>query len=155
MTSIAVGKPLPGFTATSTQGNITPDTLRGRYAVLYFYPKDNTPGCTTESQDFRDCYAAFTEAGCQIIGVSRDTLKSHLGFAEKQNLPFPLIADTDETLCQMFNVMKMKNMYGKQVRGVERSTFLVDPQGLVVREWRGLKVTGHVDDVLRAVQDKA
>ncbi len=155
MTSIAIGKPLPNFTATSTQGNITPECLRGRYAVLYFYPKDNTPGCTTESQDFRDCYTEFTEAGCQIIGISRDTLKSHLGFAEKHDLPFPLIADTDETLCQMFNVMKLKNMYGKQVRGVERSTFLVDPQGLVVREWRGLKVTGHVDDVLRAVQDKA
>ncbi len=155
MSDIAVGLAVPPFTAASTQGEISLDSLRGHCAVLYFYPKDSTPGCTTEAQGFRDRYQDFVDAGCQIVGISRDSLKSHANFAEKQNLPFPLIADPDETMCQLFGVMKMKNMYGKQVRGVERSTFLLDGQGLLVREWRGLRVAGHVDAVLQAVQEQA
>jgi peroxiredoxin Q/BCP len=155
MTQIAVGKPIPEFTAQSTQGQVSLASLRGHRAVLYFYPKDSTPGCTTEAQDFRDAYQKFVEAGCQVIGISRDSLKSHANFGEKQNLPFPLISDSDETLCQLFGVIKMKNMYGKQVRGVERSTFLIDADGTLLREWRGLRVAGHVDDVLQAVRDGA
>ncbi|SHI26473.1 peroxiredoxin [Pollutimonas bauzanensis] len=155
MSDIAVGLAVPPFTAASTQGEISLDSLRGHCAVLYFYPKDSTPGCTTEAQGFRDRYQDFIDAGCQIVGISRDSLKSHASFAEKQNLPFPLIADPDETMCQLFGVMKMKNMYGKQVRGVERSTFLLDGQGVLIREWRGLRVAGHVDEVLQAVQEQA
>lgn len=155
MNPIAVGKPIPEFTAQSTQGQVSLDGLRGHRAVLYFYPKDSTPGCTTEAQDFRDAYQEFVDAGCQVIGISRDSLKSHANFSEKQNLPFPLVSDGDETLCQMFGVIKMKNMYGKQVRGVERSTFLIDADGTLLREWRGLRVAGHVDDVLQAVRDGA
>ncbi len=155
MSEIAVGQPVPAFTAASTQGEISLDTLRGHYAVLYFYPKDSTPGCTTQAQGFRDRHQDFTDAGCRIVGISRDSLKSHANFTEKQNLPFPLISDPDEAMCQSFGVMKMKNMYGKQVRGIERSTFLVDGQGVLVREWRGLRVAGHVDEVLQAVQERA
>jgi peroxiredoxin Q/BCP len=155
MNQIAVGKPIPAFSAQSTQGQVSLDSLRGNRAVLYFYPKDSTPGCTTEAQDFRDAYQEFVDAGCQVIGISRDSLKSHANFGDKQNLPFPLISDADETLCQMFGVIKMKNMYGKQVRGIERSTFLIDADGTLLREWRGLRVAGHVDDVLQAVRDGA
>ena len=121
---------------------------RGKNLVLYFYPKDNTPGCTAESMNFRDLASEFAENNTEIVGVSRDSLRSHEGFKSKLGLSFELISDPDETLCQMFNVMKMKNMYGKQVRGVERSTFLIDVNGKLVKEWRGLKVPGHVDDVL-------
>ena len=152
MTSVIVGQPVPDFTAESTQGVISPATLRGRSAILYFYPKDSTPGCTTQAQNFRDHYADFEQADCAVIGVSRDSLKSHANFTQKQELPFPLISDPDETLCSLFGVMKMKNMYGKQVRGIERSTFLIDDQGILVAEWRGLKVPGHVDQVLQALQ---
>jgi peroxiredoxin Q/BCP len=154
MSQIAVGKPIPPFTAASTQGDISLESLQGHRAVLYFYPKDNTPGCTTEAQDFRDLYQQFVDAGCQVVGISRDSLKSHANFTDKQNLPFPLISDDAETLCQLFGVIKMKNMYGKQVRGIERSTFLIDENGVLLREWRGLRVPGHADAVLQAVQDK-
>jgi peroxiredoxin Q/BCP len=153
MNQVSLGQALPEFNADSTQGQISPATLKGRSAVLYFYPKDNTPGCTTEAQNFRDSYGDFQSAGCAVIGVSRDSLKSHTNFTEKQTLPFALISDADETLCSLFGVMKMKNMYGKQVRGIERSTFLVDANGVLVREWRGLRVPGHVDEVLQAVRD--
>lgn len=152
MTQLAVGKPLPEFTVASTGGDISPAALKGRSAVLYFYPKDNTPGCTTQAQNFRDRYEEFQAADCAVIGISRDSLKSHANFIDKQSLPFPLISDDNETLCALFGVIKMKNMYGKQVRGIERSTFLVDPQGILVQEWRGLKVPGHVDKVLEAVR---
>lgn len=154
MSQIAVGKPIPDFSATSTQGEINLKGLQGHRTVLYFYPKDSTPGCTTQAQGFRDNYQAFVDAGCQIIGVSRDSLKSHDNFTDKQALPFPLISDQDEALCQLFGVMKMKNMYGKQVRGIERSTFLIGADGTLLREWRGLRVPGHVDEVLQAVRDK-
>lgn len=152
MSLVTVGARLPDFTVASTQGDITAASFAGQWTVLYFYPKDHTPGCTTQAQGFRDHYADFQKADGQIIGVSRDSLKTHSNFIEKQALPFPLIADTDETLCTLFGVMKLKNMYGKQVRGIERSTFLVDPQGVLVREWRGLRVPGHVEEVLETLQ---
>ncbi|NGM88858.1 peroxiredoxin [Parapusillimonas sp. SGNA-6] len=154
MSQVAVGQPIPSFSATSTHGDISSKDLQGQYSILYFYPKDNTPGCTTQAQNFRDRHEEFDAAGCRIVGISRDTLKSHEGFTTKQALPFPLISDPDETLCELFGVMKLKNMYGKQVRGIERSTFLVDPKGVLVKEWRGLRVPGHVDEVLQTVQGR-
>ena len=149
----AVGQAVPEFTAVSTQGEITPDTLKGKKTVLYFYPKDSTPGCTTQAQGFRDHHDEFVSAGARVIGVSRDSLKSHENFAAKQSLPFALISDPDEKLCELFGVMKMKNMYGKQVRGIERSTFLIDADGVLRQEWRGLRVPGHVPAVLQAVRE--
>lgn len=119
-----------------------------RYTVLFFYPKDNTPGCTTENIAFRDLYEQFQAAGAEIYGVSRDSLRSHEGFKSKLGLPFELISDPDEALCQQFGVMKMKQMYGKTVRGIERSTFVIDANGQLVKEWRGVKVANHVDEVL-------
>lgn len=124
---------------------------RGRPVVIYFYPKDNTPGCTTEAQDFRDLHDGFAGAGCLLVGISRDSVKSHASFSAKYCLPFPLLSDTDETVCQQFGVIKLKNMYGKQVRGIERSTFLIDRQGGIARQWRGVKVAGHAAEVLAAV----
>jgi peroxiredoxin Q/BCP len=147
-----IGKPAPLFTADSTIGPISLEQCRGRAVVLYFYPKDNTPGCTTESQDFRDMHEKFLQAGCVIIGVSRDSLKSHENFRCKYDLPFPLITDPDETVCNLFGVIKQKNMYGKQVRGIERSTFLIDAYGVLVQEWRGVKVPGHAKEVLQAAK---
>jgi peroxiredoxin Q/BCP len=153
MTDIATGKPVPDFTAAASQGDITLSGLRGKAAVLFFYPKDSTPGCTTEAQGFRDHYPEFQKLGCEIIGISRDSLKSHANFTEKQSLPYPLISDTDEAVCTLFGVIKMKNMYGKQVRGIERSTFLIGQDGTLLREWRGVKVPGHVEQVLSAVRE--
>lgn len=126
-----------------------------RYTVLFFYPKDNTPGCTTENIAFRDLYEQFQAAGTEIYGISRDSLRSHEGFKTKLGLPFELISDPDETLCLQFGVMKMKQMYGKTVRGIERSTFVIDAQGQIVKEWRGVKVAGHVDEVLEFVARQA
>nr|WP_255710720.1 MULTISPECIES: peroxiredoxin [unclassified Mycetohabitans] len=126
--------------------------LRGNKVVLYFYPKDNTPGCTTESLAFRDAYPAFKQAGAEIVGISRDSVRSHENFQRKLELPFVLVSDADETVCQLFDVVKMKKMYGKPVRGIERSTFLLDAQRVLRREWRGVKVPNHVDEVLAAVQ---
>ena len=153
MTAITVGQAIPSFTAASTQGELSLDALKGRKTVLYFYPKDSTPGCTTQAQGFRDHHEEFIAAGAQIVGVSRDSLKSHENFITKQSLPFTLIADTDESLCNRFGVIKMKNMYGKQVRGIERSTFLIDENGVLIKEWRGLRVPGHVQAVLEAVRE--
>ena len=126
-----------------------------RYTVLYFYPKDNTPGCTTESIAFRELHEQFLAAGAEIYGVSRDSLRSHDNFKAKLGLPFELISDPDEAMCQQFGVMKMKNMYGKQVRGVERSTFVIDADGKLVKEWRGVKVPDHADEVLAFVKSQA
>jgi len=123
----------------------------GKKIIIYFYPKDNTPGCTTESIAFRDLHPQFQQANSVVFGISRDSLRSHEGFKNKLGLPFELISDPDETLCLLFNVMKMKNMYGKQVRGIERSTFVIDGNGKLVKEWRGVKVAGHVDEVLEFV----
>jgi len=153
MSEVTIGQPVPAFEVESTAGAFTQSDLQGKWTVLYFYPKDNTPGCTTEAQNFRDQISAFKKAGCQVVGVSRDSLKSHQNFIDKQSLPFTLLSDPDETLCNLFGVMKLKNMYGKQVRGIERSTFLVDPKGVLRQEWRGIKVPGHVDAVLETVQN--
>lgn len=125
---------------------------KGKKIVLYFYPKDNTPGCTTESMRFRDLHDQFKQANTEIFGISRDSIRSHDGFKGKLGLPFELISDPDETVCIMFDVMKMKTMYGKQARGVERSTFVIDGTGKLVKEWRGVKVPGHVDEVLEYVK---
>ena len=126
--------------------------FRGKKLVLFFYPKDNTPGCTTESLQFRELYPIFQQAGTEIIGISRDSIRSHDGFKSKLDLPFELISDADEMVCTMFDVIVMKSMYGKKVRGIERSTFIIDAAGQIVKEWRGVKVPGHVDDVLEFVQ---
>ncbi len=143
----------PDLSLPATSGKTVDfKTLRGQKFVLFFYPKDNTPGCTNETAAFRDHYEAFKAAGCEVFGVSRDSLKSHENFKAKLEVPFELISDTEETACQAFNVIKMKNMYGKQVRGIERSTFVIDAEGRVVREWRGVKVPGHAEEVLACVQ---
>ena len=143
----------PDFTAESTGGTLKLSDFRGRKLVLYFYPKDSTPGCTTEGADFAAAHAKFRKAGAEIFGVSRDSLKSHGNFKAKMSFPFELISDPDEALCQRFGVMKMKNMYGRQVRGVERSTFVIDGDGRLAREWRGVKVPGHVAEVLEFVSE--
>src|SRR5690606_23351560 len=145
--------PAPDFTLPATgEQTVTLSALRGSKLVLYFYPKDNTPGCTNESKDFRDLHGDFAAAGCKVFGISRDGMKSHENFKAKLELPFELISDPDETACEAFGVMKLKNMYGKQVRGIERSTFLIDAQGNIARAWRGVKVPGHAAEVLAAVQ---
>lgn len=126
--------------------------LRGRKLVVYFYPKDSTPGCTTEGSDFARLHPEFLAAGAEVFGVSRDSVKSHENFSCKYQFPFQLISDADELLCQAFGVMKLKNMYGKQVRGVERSTFVFDAAGLLVQEWRGVKVKDHAQEVLDFVK---
>jgi peroxiredoxin Q/BCP len=147
------GLVVPDFSAPLTSGKTFKlSDYRGSKLVLYFYPKDSTPGCTTEGENFRDLSPAFAAANTQILGVSRDSLKSHENFKAKMNFPFELLSDPDEAVCLMFDVMKMKNMYGKQVRGIERSTFLIDTEGRVAREWRGLKVPGHAQEVLEAAQ---
>jgi len=149
---VAVDSEVPDFTAASTSGDFTLSAQRGKTVVLYFYPKDNTPGCTTEGLDFANANTKFTKANAVVVGVSRDSLKSHEGFKAKMKYPFELISDPDETLCELFGVMKMKNMYGRQVRGVERSTFVIDGAGKLRKEWRGVKVPNHVDQVLAFVQ---
>jgi len=125
---------------------------KGSPLVLYFYPKDNTPGCTTEGQHFRDLYVEFQKLKCGIYGVSRDSLKSHENFKAKMKFPFDLLSDSEETACKLYGVIKMKNMYGRKVRGIERSTFAIDGRGIVRREWRGVKVPGHVQEVLAFVK---
>lgn len=149
----ALNMTVPEFSAPMT-GDKTFDlsNYSGKNVVLYFYPKDNTPGCTTEGLHFRDLYPQFQTANTEIFGISRDSLRSHEGFKSKLDMPFQLISDPEESLCAMFDVMKMKNMYGKQVRGIERSTFVIDGAGTLVKEWRGVKVPGHVDDVLEYVK---
>jgi peroxiredoxin Q/BCP len=146
-------KRIKDFSLPATGGRIFQlSKLSSDYLVLYFYPKDNTPGCTTEGEQFRDAYEDFRNAGCEIAGVSRDSLKSHENFKAKFNFPFDLLSDEDETVCSQFQVIKMKNMYGKQVRGIERSTFVLDAERTVLREWRGVKVPGHVEEVLEYIK---
>ena len=145
------GKKVTDFAAPATGGTFKLSEHRGRPVVLYFYPKDNTPGCTTEGAQFRDLYKKFEKAGALVVGVSRDSLKSHESFKAKMKFPFELISDEDEKLCKQFGVIKMKNMYGRQVRGIERSTFLIDGNGTLVQEWRRVKVPGHAEEVLAAV----
>jgi thioredoxin-dependent peroxiredoxin len=154
MASVMVGKKVPAFSAAATGGSIvTPKTLAGRAFVLYFYPRDDTPGCTMEGQGFRDQHAQFKKRKVDVFGVSRDTLASHAKFKTKFDFPFELIADPDEKLCALFDVIKSKSMYGKKVRGIERSTFLFDATGTLRREWRKVKVDGHVREVLAATQE--
>ena len=146
-------QPIPDFEVPSTGNKVfrlsqTP----GKNLVIYFYPKDDTPGCTIEGQQFRDAYIEFTKLDCDIVGISRDSIKSHENFKMKMGFPFELLSDADETVCKVFNVIKMKNMYGKQVRGIERSTFVLDAKGALQREWRGVKVPGHVHEVLEFVK---
>lgn len=149
----ALNKPLPEFEALATGGvKFSPQAFAGHIVVLYFYPKDHTPGCTTESMQFRDKHKDFAKAGAVVFGVSRDNMASHDKFKQNLELPFELIADTEEKLCHMFGVVKNKIMYGKKVKGIERSTFLIDGDGVLREEWRGIKVAGHVDDVLKAVK---
>ena len=148
---VALDQAVPDFTAAATGGPFTLSARRGTKLVLYFYPKDNTPGCTTEGMNFRDMYPQFEAAGADIVGISRDSVKSHDNFKSKLELPFTLISDPDEAVCALFGVIKMKKMYGKEVRGIERSTFLIDGEGVLRREWRGVKVAGHIDEVLASV----
>ena len=151
--AIVVNKPIPEFEANATGGiKVTNTSHNGAVLVLYFYPKDNTPGCTTEAMQFRDKSKDFVKAGAQVFGVSRDNMKSHDEFKSKLELPFELIADTEEKMCHMLGVVKNKMMYGKKVRGIERSTFLIDAEGKLAREWRGVKDPGHAHEVLDAVQ---
>ncbi|HTP94408.1 MAG TPA: peroxiredoxin [Burkholderiales bacterium] len=146
-------QPCPEFELPATGGKtVKSSSLKGKPAVIYFYPKDNTPGCTTEGQNFRDLHADYARLGCAIYGVSRDSVKSHESFKAKMGFPFELLSDADEQACRAFNVIKVKNMYGKKVRGIERSTFAIDAHGIVRREWRGVKVPGHVQEVLEFVK---
>jgi thioredoxin-dependent peroxiredoxin len=147
------GKAVKDFSLPSTGGGTFKlSDLRGKKLIVYFYPKDNTPGCTVEGTDFRDRYKEFTRAGAEVVGISRDSLKSHQGFKAKMKFPFELLSDAEEQACTLFGVIKMKNMYGKKVRGIERSTFVLDGEGVIAREWRGVKVPGHVEEVLNFVK---
>ena len=148
-----IGQKIADFTFNATNNlTATLNDFKGQNVVLYFYPKDSTPGCTTQGQDFRDNYSQFQQLNTQIFGISRDSLKSHTNFKTKHNFPFELISDPEEHLCQLFAVIKMKSMYGKQVRGIERSTFIINPEGILTHAWRKVSVKGHVEDVLNTIR---
>jgi len=150
---LSINQPVADFHLPGTgEKTFSLSDADGQHLVIYFYPKDDTPGCTAEGADFRDNYAAFKALNCEILGISRDSIKSHERFKEKMNFPFDLLSDADEVICEQFSVMKMKNMYGKQVRGIERSTFVIDAKGVLRKEWRGVKVPGHVAEVLAFVE---
>ncbi len=149
-----IGQPAPDFTLPATGGReITLSALKGHNVVLYFYPRDNTPGCTKEGQAFRDHFEDFRALDTVILGISRDSLKTHENFKAKHRFPFELLSDSEETVCKRYDVLKEKNMYGRKVIGIERSTFLIDKQGILRREWRKVKVAGHVEEVLEAVRE--
>jgi peroxiredoxin Q/BCP len=153
MSKLKLGKPVPDFELPGTgDTRFRMADMKGKVVVLYFYPKDNTPGCTSESQDFRDLYPEFAGAGAEVFGISRDGLKSHENFKAKFGFPFELLSDADERACKLFDVLKDKFMYGRKVLGIERSTFLVDKNGVLAKEWRKVRVSGHVDEVLEAVR---
>ena len=153
MSTINTGDTVPDFELPATgDQSIRLSDLKGKNVVIYFYPKDSTPGCTLEGQDFRDNIEAFTGRNTVILGVSRDSVKSHEKFKAKQSFPFDLLSDQEEQLCGLFDVIKEKNMYGKKVMGIERSTFLLDETGKLRNEWRKVKVKGHVNEVLEAVK---
>ncbi len=146
---IAIDSIISNFELPSTgDKNFSLEKNLGKNIVIYFYPKDDTPGCTIEGQDFRDHWNDFIERNCVVVGISRDSIKSHEHFKEKMQFPFDLLSDIDEVICQQFGVMKLKNMYGKQVYSIERSTFVIDVEGKLRKEWRGVKVPGHVEEVL-------
>ena len=154
MSKSLLGKKSPKFKAECTSNKIlSNEDFIGKNLVIYFYPKDSTPGCTTEGQEFRDQYKIFKKYNTDIIGVSRDSIKSHENFKLKQSFPFELLSDADEKVCKAFDVMKLKSMYGREYIGVDRSTFIINDKGIVVREWRSVKVKGHVDEVLEAVKE--
>ncbi|MDH5394782.1 MAG: peroxiredoxin [Gammaproteobacteria bacterium] len=151
--TVSTGKKVSAFSLPATGDQvISLKDLKGSNVVIYFYPKDNTPGCTQEGQDFRDNISKFKRQNCIILGVSRDSIRTHENFKTKQNFPFELISDAEEKLCNLFDVIKMKNLYGKKHLGIERSTFLLDDKGILRQEWRKVKVTGHVEEVLTAVK---
>ncbi|MGD8618163.1 MAG: peroxiredoxin [Gammaproteobacteria bacterium] len=153
MSKASLGKPVPDFTLPATGGkDISLSDFRGKNVVIYFYPKDSTPGCTTEGQDFRDSIHTFRRRNTVILGISRDSIKSHENFKAKQEFPFELLSDAEEQACRLFDVIKEKNMYGRKVLGIERSTFLIDAEGVLRREWRKVTVSGHVEEVLEAVK---
>ena len=150
-----LGKKAPALSGTAGDGStLKLADLKGQWVVLYFYPKDSTPGCTGEAKDFRDLYPKFRKRHAEIVGVSRDSAKSHANFAAKQELPFPLVSDPDETWCRAFDVIHEKVLYGKKHMGIVRSTFLFDPKGHLAQEWRGVKVPGHAQAVLDAIPAK-
>ncbi len=150
---VTLNKKVPAFSCLCTpEQKIKLSDFKGQKLIIYFYPRDNTPGCTTEGQDFQNAYTKFKRAGTTVLGVSRDSLSSHIKFKEKYKFKFELISDPDEELCKLFDVIKMKNMYGKKVRGIERSTFLIDEKGVLRQEWRKVKVKEHVDEVLSATK---
>ena len=152
MSSTITGLAVPDFSAPMTSGKTFKlSENRGNHVVLYFYPKDSTPGCTNESIQFNELLTSFTKKNCMVFGISRDSLKSHENFRSKYGFKFDLISDSDEAVCQMFDVIKMKNMYGKQVRGIERSTFLIDSAGILKKEWRKVSVSGHAQEVLDSI----
>jgi thioredoxin-dependent peroxiredoxin len=154
--NVTINAEVPSFSAAMTsEQTFKSKDYAGKKLVIYFYPKDNTPGCTTESIAFREAHEKFLAANTLVFGLSRDSIRSHENFKKKLELPFELISDPDEAICSLFNVMKLKNMYGKQVRGIERSTFVIDASGQLVKEWRGVKVVGHVDEVLEFVSTQA
>ena len=154
MTKKLEGKKCPNFKAEVTSNlNLSNKDFIGKNLVIYFYPKDSTPGCTTEGQDFRDNFKVFKKLNTEILGVSRESIKSHENFKSKQSFPFELLSDPDEKVCKAFDVMKLKSMYGRQYIGIDRSTFLIDIKGKIIKEWRSVKVTGHVEEVLEAVKD--
>ena len=153
MSSVELEQKVPTFTAQATSDHtVSSEELQGKNVIIYFYPKDSTPGCTTEGQNFRDAIEQFSAANTIIYGVSRDGLRAHENFKAKQSFPFELISDPDEELCNLFDVIKLKKNYGREYMGIERSTFLIDAEGVLRKEWRGVKVKGHVDEVLQAVQ---
>lgn len=153
MTAVEIGKKVNNFSRPATSGKtISLSSLKGKNVVLYFYPKDSTPGCTTEGQNFRDLYDEFKQANTEILGVSRDSLKRHENFKSKQQFPFELLADEDESLCQQFDVIKLKKLYGREYMGIDRSTFLINAEGKLAQEWRNVKVKGHAEEVLAAAQ---
>jgi len=153
MSKVTLGKPVPDFELPGTgDTRFRLADMKGKAVVLYFYPKDNTPGCTSESQDFGDLYPEFVGAGAEVFGISRDSLKSHENFKAKYSFPFELLSDADESACKLFDVLKEKFMYGRKTMGIERSTFLVGKDGKLAKEWRKVRVAGHVDEVLEAVR---
>ena len=154
MSGIKVGSKVQNFSLEGTSNlQFNLNEFTGKNIIIYFYPKDSTPGCTNEGIDFKDLYESFKNLNTKIFGISRDSLKSHENFKAKYNFPFELLSDPDEVACQLFDVIKMKNMYGKQVRGIERSTFIINVQGELIQEWRGVKVNGHVVEVLDFIKN--
>ena len=154
MSKVSAGRKVPDFSLPATGGQtVTLSEYQGKNVVVYFYPKDSTPGCTTEGQDFRDRMTTFRRRNTVVLGISRDSLQSHENFKARQQFPFELLSDADETVCRLFDVIREKNMYGRRVMGIERSTFLIDDRGVLRREWRKVRVKGHVDEVLEAIRE--